>query len=100
MVDKEYVYIITMANAPDGEEKVKIGYSNDPYARRTALQVGNPWTLQVDTVHEVTNMEAAEYAAKYAMRGHHFRGEWFNLPPGGMTSVRRIVSTAIRDYKV
>ena len=93
-----YVYIIAMDDAP--VIKVKIGYSNDPAGRRTALQVGNPWTLVLLNTYQVTDMEEAEDRAKRAMRNYLFRGEWFDLPPGGIASVRRIVSTAIRNYRV
>lgn len=94
-----FVYLITMTNAPLGHEKVKIGYSADPDTRRTQLQVGNPWSLEVSDSYPVNDMEAAEAAAQHAMRAHWFRGEWYDFPPYGISSVRRIVSTAIGPYK-
>ena len=95
-----YVYLITTTNAPPGQEQVKIGRSIDPNARRTQLQVGNAWTLEVSNMYPVDDMVAAEAAAKQAMRTYLIRGEWYHFPPGGITSVRRIVSRAIGPYKI
>ena len=93
-----YVYLITMTNAPPGQEKVKIGGSIDPGARRTQLQVGNPWTLVVSDRYPVNDVVRAEAAAHNDMSAYLFRGEWYNFPTGGIARVRQIVSDAIAPY--
>ena len=91
-----YVYLITTTGQQ--QQVVKIGRSTDPDARRTQLQVGNHLPLEVSNKYPVNDMVKAEAAAHHAMRNYLIRGEWYNFPPGGITSVRQIVSRAIGRY--
>jgi hypothetical protein len=56
---------------------VKIGIANDPLARRSKLQTGNPQELHLR--HVVPGDRALEHDLHHRFREARIRGEWFGL---------------------
>jgi len=72
-----YLYVI----ADDYNDRVKLGYSEDPHRRCAELQTGNPNTLRV--VHRAwagDRCAVLESVLHREFAHHRVRGEWFSIP--------------------
>lgn len=84
MTKDHFVYIIAICG-PDNRylDRVKVGISADPHARRDTLQTGCPDELQVATLFPVPNRDIAralERAFHEAQSHCALHGEWFAMP--------------------
>lgn len=70
----DFVYLIS-----DGKY-TKIGYSNNPYARLTALQTANPQELKIVALFPVASGKALEQLIHSQLESHKVSGEWFDAP--------------------
>jgi hypothetical protein len=82
-----YVYFIREL----GSHYVKIGYSNDPESRLRDLQTGNPHTLELTHLIQLTDLSAARRIEKtfhdrYARS--RTQGEWYILSENDLADVR------------
>lgn len=58
----------------------KIGYSNSPTDRLSAIQASCPYTLKILTAVKSSNAPVVEKTIHKTLSDFHVRGEWFNLP--------------------
>lgn len=75
--DTTYVYLIRMGRT----QLYKIGKSNEPAARVSALQTANPYKLKLLHAMPADNAAAAEEALHAALFEQRREGEWFTLSP-------------------
>lgn len=74
-----YIYVIAEA----GSGFIKVGVAQNPRARLSTLQTGNPRKLSLEFVHECQSRLAAEqveYRAHGTMLRWRKEGEWFDVP--------------------
>ena len=105
-----YVYLIAAFEAAQVDPAfVKIGLALNPFIRLRNLKAGSPYPLEVFYQWKVTDMWKAEKEAHKAMeqwnraRRYHnrfkkWRTEWFDIPPGGLETVKGIVTDAMSVY--
>ena len=82
-----YIYFIRES----GSHYVKIGYSNDPPSRLGELQTGNPHTLEILFLVQLTDLSAARRIEK-SFHDRYARsktqGEWYILSENDLADVR------------
>jgi|HubBroStandDraft_6_1064221.scaffolds.fasta_scaffold09760_5 hypothetical protein len=72
-MSEAYVYVITSGQFQ------KIGFSNDPQNRLSALKTGSPFPLEVGFKLLCANADAVERRAHFALRFRRCNGEWFDV---------------------
>jgi hypothetical protein len=71
-----FIYVISSATG-----HLKIGVTNDPYARLAQLQTASPSPLVIEYVGALrTDGFAIEAAAHATLANHRMAGEWFDCP--------------------
>ncbi len=73
MSKQSYVYIIHCKDLAT----IKIGYSDNPFARLSQLQMGNSSELSVVSVFKGGREEESELHERFELNG--VRGEWFSV---------------------
>ena len=73
MSKQSYVYIIHCKDLAT----IRIGYSDNPFARLSQLQMGNSSELSIVSVFKGGREEEAELHDRFELNG--VRGEWFSV---------------------
>ena len=74
-LDSNWIYFMQQAESG----LFKIGFSNDPQTRRTALQVGNPHKLVITFTHQTQRPDDLEDQIHADLIASLVRGEWYAL---------------------
>ena len=75
-LDSSWIYFMQQTDS----DLFKIGFSNDPQIRRTALQVGNPHKLVLQFTHRTQRPDDLEDQIHADLNSSLVRGEWYSLP--------------------
>lgn len=105
-----YIYLIAAFKDTQVDPAfVKIGLALNPFIRLRNLKAGSPYPLEVFHQWKVTDrwkaekeahkaMEQWNRARRYHNRFKNWRTEWFDIPPGGVKTVKGIVEHAMSVY--
>ena len=79
VVDEETLYVVQT----EGQSYYKIGHTNRPSQRLSALQVGCPFPLKFAMIKLMPKNQAAKLERRLHLVFSQYRtgGEWFMIPP-------------------